>query len=148
MPEPTAPAAATLAAQAMAMPALTVAGMSLGIRADVLLAGWCGAVAAMSLLNTVPAAGDTWRDLVRTSLRRVGVSLGSAVTAGYTAPLLTLINGVPDVLMLNVSFVAGAGATPLLSALIARFGRGRAADDGGDDPPRRGGWAGLRGGDE
>jgi hypothetical protein len=126
MPEPTASAAATLAAQALAVPALTVAGMSLGIRADVLLAGWCGAIAAMALLNTVPSTGDTWIELMRTSARRIGVSVGSAVTAGYLAPLLGLINGLPESLMLSVAFVAGAGAMRILPIVISRIGRGRA----------------------
>ena len=124
MPEPTSSAAATLAAQAAAVPVLAIAGISLGLRADVLLAGFCGAVAAMTLLGTVPGAGDTWRELLRTSLRRVGVSIGSAVTAGYIAPLLALINGVPEVLILSVAFIAGAGAQQMLPWLIERLGKG------------------------
>ena len=125
MPEPTtSAAAATLATSAVVVPVLSMLGVSLGLRADVLLAGFCGAVAAIALLNTVPAEGDTWRELLRTSLKRVGVALGSAVTAGYTAPLLALINGVPDALILSVSFISGAGAPHLLPWLITRVGRG------------------------
>jgi hypothetical protein len=127
MPEPTAAAGLTLAGQAVAIPALTLFGMSLGLRADILLAGFGGAVAAMALLNTVPSTGDTWRELLRTSARRVGVSVGSAVTAGYTAPLLSLINGVPETLTLSLAFVAGAGAMQVLPWLIERFGKGRGA---------------------
>lgn len=157
MPEPIPSATVTLAAQALAVPALTVAGVSLGLRADVLLAGWCGAVAGMALLNTVPSSGDTWPDLVLTSLRRIGVSVGSAFTAGYTAPLLLLINGLPEIVMLSTSFVAGAGAQQILPWLIERFGKGQGTrppdrrdddDQDGAPPLRRGGWAGLRGGDE
>jgi hypothetical protein len=134
MPEPTSSAAVTLATQAIAVPALTIAGVSLGLRPDVLLAGFCGAVAAMALLNTVPGNGDTTRALIITSLRRIGVSAGSAMTAGYIAPLLGLINGVPDSLLLSVAFVAGAGAMHILPRLIDRFGKkaGPAEDvDGG-----------------
>lgn len=124
MPEPTTTAAATLVAQAAAVPVLTVAGISLGLRADVLLAGFAGAVAAMTLLNSVPATGDTARELARTTFKRVGVSIGSAVTAGYTAPLVALINGIPIPFILSVSFVVGAGAMQLLPWLIERFGKG------------------------
>lgn len=121
MPEPTATATVTLAAQALAVPALTVAGFSLGLRVDVLLAGCCGAVAAIGLLNSVPSTGDTRRELLRTSARRLGVMLGSAMMAGYTAPLLSFVNGVPDYLMNGVAFVIGAGAPKLLPWLIDQF---------------------------
>lgn len=139
MPEPTLPtaaAAATLASASLAVPALTVLGASLGLRADVLLAGFCGAVAAMTLLNSVPSSGDTWRELLRTSLKRMGVAVGSAVTAGYIAPLLALINGVPPVLMLSVAFVAGAGAMQILPWVIERFGKGQGSKPAseGDKP--------------
>jgi hypothetical protein len=133
MPEPTASATATLAALATAAPALTIAGISLGLRPDVLLAGFCGAVAAMALLNTVPSSGDTLPELARTSLRRMGVSVGSAVTAGYISPLLGLINGVPGELILSVAFLAGAGAMQMLPWLIERFGRGRGVAKTGDE---------------
>lgn len=154
MAEPIPSAAVTLASQALAVPALTIAGMGLGLRADVLLAGFCGAVAAMALLNTVPGSADTVGGLLRTSLRRIAVSVGSAVTAGYTAPLLGLINNVPDPLLLSVAFVAGAGAQQILPWLIERFGKGqgtRPPDDRRDDedepPAGGGGWGALRGGD-
>lgn len=124
MPEPTSTTAATVAASALAVPTLTIAGMSLGLRADVLLAGCCGAVAAIGLLNSVPSTGDTKGELLRTSARRLGVMLGSAMTAGYTAPLLAFINGVPDYLLNAVAFVVGAGAPRLLPWLIDRL-RGR-----------------------
>ena len=137
MTDPTSTTAAglTLAGQAVAVPVLTLFGMKLGLRLDILLAGFGGAVAAMALLNTVPSTGDTWRELMRTSTKRVGVAVGSAVTAGYTAPLLGLINGVPEALLLSVAFVAGAGAMQILPWLIERFGKGRgaAAATGGAD---------------
>lgn len=124
MPEPITPAAATLLAAGAAVPVLTVFGVTLGLRADVLLAGFSGAVAAMTLLNTVPSTGDTARELLRTSFKRIGVAIGSAVTAGYTAPLVSLINGVPLPMILSVAFVVGAGAMQLLPWLIERFGKG------------------------
>lgn len=126
MPEPITPAAVTLLATTAAVPVLTVFGISLGLRADVLLAGFSGAVAAMTLLNSVPSTGDTTRELVRTSLKRVGVAVGSAVTAGYTTPLVALVDGVPLPMILSVAFVVGAGAMQLLPWLIERFGKGNA----------------------
>lgn len=71
MPEPLPSATVTLATQALAVPALTVAGMGLGLRADVLLAGFCGAVAAMALLNTVPASHRPQQGRLRTGFRPV-----------------------------------------------------------------------------
>lgn len=128
MPEPTSTVAATVVGQALvAVPLLTFAGVSLGLRADVLLAGFAGSVAAMALLNTVPSSGDTVRELLRTSLRRVGVAVASAATAGYVTPLLALVNGLPDAVLLGVAFVAGAGAQQVLSGLVAKY-RGK---DGG-----------------
>jgi hypothetical protein len=131
MPEPTSSAAVTLVASALAVPALSIAGVSLGLRPDVLLAGCCGAVAAIGLLNSVPTTGDTWRELLRTSFRRVGVTIGSAVTAGYIAPLLTVFNGVPDYLVLSVAFVCGAFAPKLLPWLFERLKAGRGAEPTG-----------------
>lgn len=127
MPEPTSSVAAgvTLGATIMTPPVLTVVGISLGLRADVLMAGFGGAIAAMALLNTVPSTGDTWQALWRDSFRRVGVSVASSFTAGYIAPLLGLINGVPEQLLLSVAFVAGAGAMTLLPGLVERLGLGR-----------------------
>jgi hypothetical protein len=126
MPEPTSTATATIAATSVAVPVLAVAGVSLGLRADVLLAGFAGAIAAITLLDSVPSTGDTWRELLRTSLRRVGVALGSSVAAGYLAPLLSFFNGIPDYLVLSVAFVAGVGAPRLLPWIIERIKGGPA----------------------
>ncbi|HYE41395.1 MAG TPA: hypothetical protein VEB23_15765 [Ramlibacter sp.] len=136
MPEPTSAATATIVAGSAAVPVLVAAsaaapvievfGIAIGLRADVLLAGFAGAIAAITLLNSVPATGDTWRELVRTSFRRIGVAIGSAGTAGYIAPLLGFVNGVPDWLVLSVAFVAGAGAPQFLPWLITRLKGGAA----------------------
>lgn len=130
MAEPTTTVAATVLAQAAIVPVLTIAGVSLGLRADVLLAGFAGSVAAMALLNTVPSTGDTWRELRRTTWRRIWVAAASAAFAGYATPLLALINGVPDALLLSVSFVAGAGAQKLLTKMVATM-KGGAGTEGG-----------------
>ena len=83
------------------------------------------ALAAITLLNTVPGTGDTWRELLRTSARRVGVAIGSATAAGYIAPLLSLINNMPDPLVLSVAFVAefSRGKSELINAIFfAEYG--------------------------
>lgn len=119
MPEPTTSTAATLVAAATAVPALTAFGVPLGLRADVLVAGFAGALVAIVLLNSVPASGDTWRHLVRTTLRRMIVSLASSITAGYLTP--AVIAGLADPYMLGAAFAVGAGAQRVLAAAIARF---------------------------
>lgn len=137
MPEPTSTTAAgvvTLATMAAAPPMLTVLGVPLGLRADVLLAGFSGAVAAMALLNTVPSSGDTWRELLRTSGRRLGVAVASSATAGYLAPLLALIDNVPGALLLSVAFGIGAGAQTVLAAYIERVRRQAAGHPPAKEP--------------
>lgn len=142
MPEPTVAAAGLpFVVPAAAVPVLLAApdyapqlvmfGIQLGLRADVLLAGFAGAVAAITLLNSVPSSGDTLRELARTSLKRVGVAVGSAVTAGYIAPLFAFFQGIPESLVLGVAFVVGAGSLQLLPWLIERFGK-KGAAAGGD----------------
>jgi len=123
MPEPTTTTASvvTLTTMAAATPVLHVAGVSLGLRPDVLLAGFAGAVAAMALLNSVRGTGDTWRELLRTSARRVGVAVGSSITAGYMAPLLGLIDGIPAALQ------AAADRTAELARLAQQQDAQRAA---------------------
>lgn len=123
MAEPVTTAAhATLAASAAAVPILSVFGVPLGLRADELLAGFAGALAAISLLDSVPMTGDTLMELTRSSLRRVFVALGSAVTAGYLVPLLAIIVPMPlhQSLELSLAFVVGAGAQRILRAVIER----------------------------
>lgn len=99
---------------------LTVAGVPTGLRPDQLLAGFLGAVAAMALLNSVPSTGDTWRELLRTSIERVSVAIGSAVTAGYVGPLVGLVSGIPGPLLLGITFVVGAAAQRVLRGLVDR----------------------------
>ena len=133
MPEPTIPTAAgvTLATQAAAVPVLTVLGISLGLRPDILVAGFAGAVVAMALLNSVPSTGDTWQQLLRDSLRRMMVALASSATAGYLTPLTVLVANVPDSLLLGIAFVLGAGAQQMLLAWLKRL----RTTVGGADPP-------------
>lgn len=118
MPEPITTATTTLAGASLAVPALTLLGVPLGLRADVLVAGFSGALVAIVLLNSVPGTTDTWRELLRTTGRRIAVAAASALTAGYLAPLTPASDGG----LLGLAFVAGAGAQQVLRAAIERFG--------------------------
>lgn len=121
MAEPVSSGAATLVMAAAAVPVLTAFGVPLGLRADVLLAGFLGALAAIALLNTVPSTGDTWRELLRTTLRRAFVAITSAFTAGYLAPTV-ITDTAALTTLLSCAFVVGAGAQGLLKMAIERFG--------------------------
>lgn len=121
MPEPTSTAAATLSASTAALPLLTAFGIPLGLRADLLIAGFAGALVAVILLNTVPATDDTWRELLRVTLRRMFVVLASALTAGYLAPLAMLVAQLPDALLLGGTFAVGGGAQHVLLFVISRL---------------------------
>jgi len=124
MPEPTSTTAAaitTLAASIVSVPALTAFGVPLGLRADLLVAGFAGSLVAIVLLNTVPTTGDTWRAMVRLGVRRSMVAICSALTAGYMTPLALLLANVPASLLLGGAFVVGAGAQQILMFGIRRF---------------------------
>lgn len=111
---------------AVVLPTVTLFGVSLGLRADLLVAGFAGALVAVILLNSVPSTGDTWRALVRTALRRITVVLASSLTAGYMAPLVLVLGAVPDIGLLGSAFIVGAGAQKIVAHFIARFSGGAA----------------------
>lgn len=122
MPEPIiTPAAATIATATAAVPALTAFGVNLGLRPDVLVAGFAGALVAIVLLHSVPSEGDTWQHLMRATFRRVAVALASSLTAGYITPLALLMANLPDSLLLGVAFAVGAGAQSILRGVIERI---------------------------
>jgi len=124
MPEPTTTAAATIAAATATVPTLAVAGVSLGLRPDLLIAGFSGALVAIILFNSVPSSGDTWRQLLRTTGRRMAVACASSITAGYLTPLVLLMAALPDPVTLAVAFAVGGGAQQVLRAAIARVSPG------------------------
>lgn len=133
MPEPTtttAAAVATLSGGALAVPALSLLGMPLGLRADVLVAGFAGALAAVALLNSVPATGDTLRALIETSFKRLFVATTSSLFAGYMTPLLLFTGNLPDSLLLSAAFLAGGGAQKIFAAVLRKFFN--------DEPPKGG----------
>lgn len=121
MPEPTSTtAAATLISAPAAVSMLTAFGVNLGLRPDVLVAGFAGALVAIILLGSVPSEGDTWQHLLRTTLKRMAVSLASSLTAGYCTPVVMLAVSMPDPLLLGAAFGIGAGAQRVLRNAIDR----------------------------
>lgn len=130
MPEPTSTATATVVVATAAVPVLTAFGVPLGLRPDLLLAGFSGSLAAIALLNSVPADGDTWPQLVRTSLRRLFVMLASSLTAGYLAPLVMMLSQFPDTVLYSGAFVVGGGAHHVLRTLLERMRKGLSIGQG------------------
>lgn len=147
MLDPMAPAAATIVAAGVTLPLLVAApavvpqivifGIALGLRADVLVAGFFGALVAIVLLDTVPSTGDTLGALVRTTWRRMWHALASSVVAGYLTPLVMLMEGqnlhIPEALMLSMAFVMGAGAQGYLRKYVKPKEAGPASKEGGPD---------------
>jgi hypothetical protein len=121
MPEPATTATITIAAASVTMPVLTAFGVPLGLRPDVLVAGFCGSLVAIALLNTVPTTGDTWREMVRTAIRRMCVALASSLTAGYLTPLVALIVNMPDNVLLPLAFAVGSSAQQALIMALSRI---------------------------
>ena len=123
MPEPTSTAAGvlTVATATATSTMITAFGVSLGLRVDVLIAGFAGALVAIILLNAVPGSSDTWRELLRTTMRRMFVAFASSLTAGYLAPLALLAAQLPDSLLLGGAFAVGGGAQQVLVFAIKRI---------------------------
>ena len=123
MPEPTSTAAgiATVAAYAGATSAITAFGVPLGLRADILIAGFFGSLVAIILLNTVPGTSDTWVELLRTTVRRMFVAFASSLTAGYLTPLVMLMVQLPEAALLGGAFAVGGGAQQVLTGVIRRL---------------------------
>lgn len=121
MPEPVATTVATLVSATIIVPAITAFGIPLGLRADLMIAGFSGGLVSIILLATVPSSGDTWRALLNDTGRRMAVVFASSLTAGYLTPLAMLIANVPEPLLLGSAFVVGGGAQHVLAGLIRRF---------------------------
>lgn len=146
MPEPIVPAATVVAGAAVLpvlqaapaiAPQIAIAGYAIGLRADVLVAGFAGSIVALTFFNSVPSTGDTLRQLIQTTLWRMWWSLASSLTAGYIAPLLLLLEGprlqIPEQLLLPIAFLVGAGAQRIVGGLLTRAEKRIAAPPGG--PP-------------
>lgn len=138
MPEPTSTTAAawfTLSSTGATVSVIAFMGIPLGLRVDVLIAGFLGSIVGIILLNTVPGTTDTWINLVRTTSKRMSVAFASCITAGYCTPLVLLIGNIPLPMLLCVACVVGAGAQRFLSFLINRW----APIDGVRANPEQGG---------
>lgn len=138
MPEPTTTTAvATVLAASTTVPMLELFGVSVGLRPDVLIAGFAGALVAIVLLDSVPTAGDTWQHLLRSTIKRIFVSVASSITAGYVAPFMLLVSNLPEGLLLFVAFVLGSGAQKGLRLAMEKFGLAQPSpttDKGGPTP--------------
>jgi len=123
MAEPTTAtaAAAVTAAAAATVPPLVLLGISTGLRADMLLAGFAGSLVSIVLLNAVPASGDTWQHMLRTTLRRMATAAASAALAGYLGPAMMELAHIPASMALALAFVTGAGAQRMLQIAVARL---------------------------
>ena len=121
MAEPTSTTALTLVAAGISVPMLTAFGVPLGLRADLLVAGFSGSLVAIILLNSVPNTGDTWRELLRATVRRMFVAMASSLTAGYLTPLALLLANLPDPLVISGAFAVGGGAQQVLMFAIKRL---------------------------
>lgn len=134
MAEPATAAAVTMGAATLAVPMLTAFGVPLGLRTDLLIAGFSGSLVAIILLNTVPATGDTWRELIRATRRRMAVACASSLTAGYLTPLAMLLATLPEPLLLGCAFAVGGGAQQVLMFAIKRLSGQPAASPPGAIP--------------
>ena len=121
MAEPASTASLTFVAASISVPVLTAFGVPLGLRADLLIAGFAGSLVAIILLNSVPGTGDTWRELVRATVRRMFVAMASSLTAGYLTPLAVLLANLPDPLVISGAFAVGGGAQQVLMFSIKRL---------------------------
>ena len=121
MPEPTTTATATFIAASATVPIITAFGVPLGLRADLLVAGFSGSLVGIILLNTVPGTSDTWQELLRTTTKRMFVALASSLTAGYLTPLMLLLSHLPDNVVLDAAFAVGGGAQQVLMFAIQRL---------------------------
>lgn len=117
-------AVATLAASAVAVPALTLLGYPLGIRPEVLFAGFGGGCFGVTLLNTVPHEPHLdwplWASALWTAARRIVAIIVSSIAAGYIAP--SLAAGAPFDVQLMTALVIGAGAQGAVTMVLIKLG--------------------------
>lgn len=100
---------------------LTIFGISLGLRPDVLVAGMLGAVASIFLLNSVPMVGEGVWARISNALQRFFVVISSAGTSGYLAPLITSLIPMNQSWLMGTAFIVGAGARIMLQRFIQRY---------------------------
>lgn len=121
MPEPISTSTATVVGAALVVPMLSVFGVPLGLRPDLLIAGFAGSLVAIVLLNSAPSEGDTLQHLLGSTVRRLFIALASSLTAGYLTPLAMLLAAIPDSLLLGAAFAVGAGAQRVLASVVNKL---------------------------
>jgi len=128
MADPTSTTVATIVAAPAVVATLAIAGVELGLRPDLLVAGFAGALTGIVLLSTVPQEGSGWLAVASATFRRLMVAIVSALTAGYLTPMLLLPteyyygNGPDAALLLGAAFAVGAGAQQVLRLAMRRIG--------------------------
>lgn len=116
----------TTVVSAIAPSELVLWGIETGLRSEVLLAGFCGSIVAMVMLNSVPHEGTGWQGVMYSAGRRFAVAVASCLTAGYlTAGAGTFFSAAGPTLL--SAFVIGAGAQTILQRAIAAFGTQKGA---------------------
>lgn len=124
MPEPTSVVAA--AGTVAASPVLVLLGTQLGLQPSNLIAGAFGAAIAILMFDAVPSTGDGARELARTTLKRVGFALGSALFAGFAAPVAgPIVSALLGVLIPADALGPLAAPIRALSALLLGCGAQR-----------------------
>lgn len=104
------------------VPVLTILGVSLGLRPDILFAGFCGALVSILLLNSVPLVGEGVSARISNTVQRLFVALSSSVSAGYLTPLIvSIIPAMSEPWVLGSAFVIGGGARVMLQNFIKRY---------------------------
>ena len=68
----------------------------------------------------MPPTGDSIKELLRTTARRIGVAVASAVTAGYLLPAVMHDSAALSTILAG-AFVVGAGAQKLLAVAIEKM---------------------------
>lgn len=132
MAEPTSTATATIAVAAGTIPVLTILGIPLGVRPEILFAGFFGGLVGIALLNTVPAVSSGAWGALWTATRRMCVTLASSLTAGYIAPMLAGLVSFEN--LLGISFVVGASAQHVMTLAISKLNLQSAPDALKDRP--------------
>lgn len=114
-------AAVTIAASTASINALTLLGVNVGLRPDLLIAGFCGSLVAIVLLNSVPASGDTWMQMIETTVRRMFVTISSSLTAGYLTPTVLSLVQPSDSSLLSAAFIVGCGSQQALMLVLKKW---------------------------
>ncbi len=113
----------TFASGAATATAVQLLGVTLGLRPDLLFAGFIGVICAIFFLNAEPRSEDTFADLLKTSLRRLLLIVVSVLAACFIAPVVpsfvTLSGGAETIVERASAFIVGC----FLQALLVRIGK-------------------------